>query len=31
LGAGMLYGIHSIFWGVSLLTLGFGAQKVAKA
>lgn len=28
---GMLYGIHSIFWGVSLLTLGFGAQKVAKA
>ena len=28
---GMLYGIHLIFWGVSLLTLGFGAQKVAKA
>ena len=28
---GMLYGIHSIFWGVSLLTLRFGAQKVAKA
>jgi uncharacterized membrane protein HdeD (DUF308 family) len=24
---GMLYGINSIFWGVSLLTLGFGASK----
>ena len=28
---GMLYGIHSIFWGVSLFSLGFGAQKVARA
>ena len=28
---GMLYGINSIFWGVSLLTLGFGAPKPATA
>ena len=28
---GMVYGIHSIFSGVSLLTLGFDAPKAAKA
>lgn len=28
---GMLFGINSIFWGLSLLTLGSAAPKVAKA
>jgi uncharacterized membrane protein HdeD (DUF308 family) len=28
---GILYGINSIFWGVSVLTLGFGASKAARA
>jgi len=28
---GLFYGINSIFWGVSLLTLGLGAPKAEKA
>jgi uncharacterized membrane protein HdeD (DUF308 family) len=28
---GLLYGIHSLFWGVSMLSLGFGAPKAEQA